>query len=162
MSARAGRLIGAALVWTVLGVAIVVGFVVCLPLFFVAGVLRGLYEVGKVLIRRGEMSAADDLDDVLRAEIDGDGEAYRPEFLDESNVLRCGCRPIESEVARCPRCDWVTCVGHAGAPHLCERDAVVEAFNTNPRNTPVGGDFAAWESECAGLSRLARKLGGQR
>lgn len=107
---RAGRFFGAVLVWTVLAVAAAVIFAVGLPLLAVGALLRGVYELGRALIRRGEMSGPDDLDDVLRAQIDGDVEP-----------LACGCpRTPDGPTAHCVGCGWVTCVDHAGATHLCE------------------------------------------
>jgi hypothetical protein len=152
---RVGRFFGAVLVWTVVGAACLVALAVCLPLFLAAGVCLGVHRVVQTLVRRGEMSGADDLDDVLRAEIDGDGEAYA------TDLLSCGCAR-GTTTCSCIHCGWTSCWDHRVATHLCERDPVIEAFDTNPRNTPVGEDFAAWEQECAHLARWAKKLGGTR
>lgn len=113
---QVGRLLGAAFTWLVVGAACLVALGVCLPLLAVAALLRGLYELGRVLIRRGEMSGADDLDDVLRAHIDGD-EAY------SVDVMACGCTYAGVSVT-CDACGWQTCMDHAAATHLCERDPI--------------------------------------
>lgn len=110
---RALHVFGAVLVWTVLAVAAAVLFAVGLPLLAVAALLRGVYELGRVLIRRGEMSGADDLDDMLRAQIDGDGEAY------SADLMACGCTYAGASVT-CDACGWRTCMAHGGATHLCE------------------------------------------
>lgn len=135
MTARVARLVGTALVWTVLGVAATVGLLVCLPVLLVAAVLRGLYEVGRALIRRGEMSGADDLDDSLRAEIDGNGE-----------VFACGCLN-NGVIYSCITCGWKSCWDHKDATHLCERDPVRDWAHEWPTNRikPADLDTSAAE-----------------
>lgn len=150
---RAGDFIGAALVWTVLAVAAAVLFVVGLPLLAVAAVLRTVYELGSPLFRRGEMSGADDLDDVLRARIDGD---------DDADLLGCGCLRDEQPETGCTRCDWVTCYDHQFGPHLCERDAAVEAFNINPRGDAVSLDQRLDVMGAALLGEIYEYLESQR
>lgn len=150
---RVLRLVGAVLVWSVLGSACLVLLSVFLPLLVVAGLLRALYDGGRWLLDHVRVvDVPDDLDDVLRRRIDGGA----------ADELGCACPVTTATVVGCPRCDWRTCEQHQGGPHLCERDAAVEAFDTNPRNTPVGAHFAAWEIECADLQKFAKRLGGKR
>jgi hypothetical protein len=113
---RVGRFIGVVLVWTVLAVAAAALFVVGLPLLAVAALLRGIYELGCAAVRRFKAAGPDDLDDVLRARIDGAGEAYA------ADLLSCGCPQTMPVTARCSSCGWKSCLAHAGAAHLCERD----------------------------------------
>lgn len=152
---RFGQCVVAVVLWSVAAVVWTVVLAIGLPLLVVAGVCRGVYRIGRTLIGRGEMSGADDLTDLLRARIDGDDETCA------ADQLACGC-PFAGASVNCAACGWRSCPVHAGAAHLCERDPVVEAFDTNPRNTPVGTDFAAWEQECTHLNRWAKKLGGTR
>jgi hypothetical protein len=125
-------LAGVVLVWSVMLAASVVVLAVPLPLLLVC----------RALARRGEDDTTpDDLDDVLRARIDGDGGA------DATNVLGCGCRRTgQRPVARCMDCGWVACVVHALGTHLCERVDPVDAWlNSTPRLKPLNLDDSAAE-----------------
>jgi hypothetical protein len=73
-----------------------------------------LYAVAQVMGGRGEV---DDLDNVLRARIDGDGEA------NAADLLSCGCAPGTSTCS-CVHCGWTSCWDHRAATHLCERDPI--------------------------------------
>jgi len=136
MTARICRLVGAALVWTVMAVVAAAAFAVCLPLLVVAALFRGVAEVGRVLFRRGEMSGVDDLDEVLRARIDGDDTA----------VLDCGCPPPLA-VYGCPHCGWRSCSQHRGSAHLCERTPLFDWQHEWPtgRIKPTNLDDSAAE-----------------
>ena len=151
---RVGYFIGAALVWTVMAVVAAVMFVIGLPLLVVAALLRGLYELGRVPIRRGEMSGADDLDDVLRARIDGDGEAY------SVDVMACGCTYAGVSVT-CDACGWRTCMDHAAATHLCERDPIrswQDASLTPAVEAGVNDAFARIAARLSDLNRVDKQL----
>lgn len=78
------------------------------------GLLAMTVRHGRPLFGRGETAdVPDDLDDVLRARIDGD-EAYA------ADQLPCGCPLTMPVTARCRRCGWRSCLAHAGATHWCE------------------------------------------
>lgn len=151
---RVGRLFGAAFTWLVVGAACLVVLGVCLPLLAVAALLRGLYELGRVLIRHGEMSGADDLDDVLRAQIDGDDEAY------SVDVMACGCTYAGVSVT-CDACGWRTCMDHAAATHLCERDPIrswQDASLTPAVEAGVNEAFARIAARLSDLNRVDKQL----
>lgn len=145
---RALHVIGAVLVWTVRAVAAAAVFAVGWPVASVAA-------LGRVLIRRGEMSGADDLDDVLRARIDGDGEAY------DAGLLACGCPRDDRPTAGCTRCDWVTCYDHQFGPHLCERDPIrtwQDASLTPAVEAGVNEAFARIAARLSDLNRVDKQL----
>lgn len=124
---RVGRFIGAVLVWTVFGAACLVALAVCLPLLAVAALLRGIYELGQALVRRGEMSGVDDLNDTLRARIDGDGEPRA------EDLLSCGCA-VGTTTCSCIHCGWTSCWDHRVATHLCERTPLFDWQHEWPTN----------------------------
>lgn len=128
----AGKVLGAALFWVLVLVACVVLIAVCVPLLAVDGVVRAVWAFVGALGPRGEMSGTpDDLDDVLRARIDGDGEAGR---------LACGCVKQEtSNIVGCLRCQWETCYQHKGATHLCEPDPI-DRWQYAPDRDPMRVD----------------------
>jgi len=131
---RVVRLLGQALVWSVVLVAAAVALVLSLPVLVLAAVGRGLVELGRALTRRGEddtYAEPDLLDGQLRAEIDGGGEADLGDLL-AGRILPCGCEPTSGVTTRCPGCGWWSCLAHRGAPHLCDPSDPIRSWQNAP------------------------------
>lgn len=127
----AGRVLAAVLFWTLFLAACVVLVGVCVPLLAIDGAVRGVRLLVGALTRRGEMSGTpDDLDDVLRARIDGD-EAYA------ADLMACGCTFAGASVS-CT-CGWRTCPTHSSATHLCEPDPI-DRWQYAPDRDPMRVD----------------------
>lgn len=191
MTAWVTRLLGQALVWLVVLAITVPMFALALPVIAFGLIGRGLYELVRVLVGRGEVDGSSDggepdaLTPGLRDQIDGRrtpaAEKRMWERLDADAQLDCGCLALAWPQATCEHCNYRSCVAHAAATHYCEPvdkpdplDAWLEAAprikpanldgppETVPASAPAGDDFDAWELECDELKRWAKKLKGTR
>lgn len=128
---RVARLLGQVVAWSITGVAVLVGLLLALPFIVLGWLVLLLAKLFQILTRRevdglSDGGEPDALTEELARRIDGPDAAVVGRILtalaDEESVLNCGCLDIAWPQHACKRCDWRTCLGHAGAHHYCVGD----------------------------------------
>lgn len=127
MTARAGRLLGQIIGWSIVIVAVLVCGLLALPLVLLGWLGAAVVQVLRVLLRDGEVDGSvdggepDALTPELRDEIDGAARVLS-ERLDVERELDCGCPRDTDPKTECVKCGYTSCQPHSPMRHYCVDD----------------------------------------